>query len=201
MEDLFESIIGAVYLDSDKNTVAVMGVLGNILDVSVYLDSAESVKLGSYKNLLQEWCAQKSRRLPVPEYTVSWDGPDHIRVYTAQCKIGDELLGCGTGKNRKSAESAAAAAALDELMRRDAHCEQSQRLPEPTECARAYAKRHGCPPPEFQDMGETKRSTKTRPEFAVCCRFGGVEKLGVGASKKEARLCALREILMELQAF
>ena len=200
MEDLFESIIGAVYLDSDKNTARVMEVIGNILDVSAYLDSAERVKLGSCKNLLQEWCAEKSRRLPVPEYTVSWEGPDHLRVYTAECRIGDELLGRGVGKNRKSAESAAAAAALSELKLREGGALQRPQA-EPLELARAYAKKHGCPSPVYLDVKETERSTKTRPEFTVGCRFAGTEAFGVGASKKEARLSALRKILEELDAF
>ena len=197
MEDLFESIIGAVYIDSGKSTETVMGVLGNILDVSAYLYSAERVKLGSCKNLLQEWCAQKSRRLPVPEYSVSYEGPDHSRVYTAQCRIGGELLGSGRGKNRKSAESAAAAAALEELkLREDGRGEE--KLPEPTERASEYARAHGCKAPEFEEMGETEHSTKTRPEFAVGCSFGGVYKVGSGASKKEARLSALRSVLKAL---
>ena len=197
MEDLFESIIGAVYIDSGKNTETVMGVLGNILDVSAYLYSTERVKLGSYKNLLQEWCAEKSRRLPVPEYSVSFDGPDHSRVYTAECRIGGELLGSGSGKNRKSAESAAAAAALEQLkLREDKH--GANRAPALTECAAAYARTHGCASPEYDEQGETEQSTKTRPEFAVECRFGGAFGVGTGASKKEAKLSALRSVLEKL---
>ena len=199
MEDLFESILGAVYLDSGKSTTTVMSVIGKILDVSAYLNSTERVKLGSFKNLLQEWCAEKSRRLPIPEYTVSWDGPDHLRVYSAVCKIGGEILGRGTGKNRKSAESAAAAASLDELKRREMG-RAVERLPDLNECARSYAASHGCPPPEYGDIRETAGSTKTRPEYTARCSFGGASKVGVGASKKEARFSALREVLAKLGA-
>ena len=200
MEDLFESIIGAVYIDSGKSTVAVTAVLKNILDVSAYLNSRETVKLGSYKNLLQEWCAEKSRRLPVPEYTVSWEGPDHMRVYTAECKIGGEVVGTGHGKNRKSAESSAAAAALERL----SGAEQDKKTPsakaqDPIEIAKAYAKSHGVGAPVYNEMGESLRSTKTRPEFVVECQFTGKMKIGLGASKKEARLAALRQILEEIQ--
>ena len=200
MEDLFESIIGAVYLDSDKNTSAVMSVLKNILDISAYLDSERRGTLGSYKNLLQEWCAKKSRRLPVPEYTVSSKGPDHIKTYHAICKIGDTVYGEGVGKNRKRAESEAAKAALAALYEREKKSgeQNSAKLSDPAEIAREYMKKRSCPAPEYHDLGETSHSTKTRPEFSVECRFAGKIKSGVGASKKEARLSALKAVLAEL---
>ncbi len=201
MEDLFESIIGAVYLDSDKSMTAVTGVLGRILDVSRYLNGADTVKLGSCKNLLQEYCAEKSRRLPVPEYVISWEGPDHLRTYTAECRIGNEVFGTGCGKNRKSAEGEAAAAALEELKKRESSAELCKACTaDPTETAKAYSRTHGLRAPEYHDMGESLRSTKTRPEFVVECKFGGIMKLGLGASKKEARNNALLEILGELIA-
>ena len=118
MEDLFESIIGAVYIDSDKDLKMVTKVVTNMLDMSAYSDnSAASV---SPKNALQEWCADKKRRLPPPIYkTVSESGPDHKKEYERGVFIGDRLLASAKGKNQKSADAVAAKEALAVLMAED----------------------------------------------------------------------------------
>ena len=67
MEDLFESIVGAVYIDCGMNIDRVIKVVSKILDTSVYF-SAEAAPIQSYKNALQEWCADKKHRLPAPVY-------------------------------------------------------------------------------------------------------------------------------------
>lgn len=115
MEDLFESIIGAVYIDSDKDLKMVTKVVTNMLDMSVYSDSsAASV---SPKNALQEWCADKKRRLPPPVYkTVSESGPDHKKEYERGVYVGERLLATAKGKNLKTADSLAAKEALSILM-------------------------------------------------------------------------------------
>ena len=65
MEDLFESIIGAVYIDCGMDISRVITVVSGMLDVSVYF-SGDAAPIQSYKNALQEWCADKKHRLPAP---------------------------------------------------------------------------------------------------------------------------------------
>lgn len=116
MEDLFESIVGAVYIDADKNIEAVSRVVGHMLDMSVY--TSERAPMQSAKNALQEWCADKKRRLPAPVYkTLSEDGPDHRKIYERGVYIGDRLVARAKGKNQKMADSAAAQMALEALTR------------------------------------------------------------------------------------
>ena len=111
MEDLFESIVGAVYIDSGRDMREVIRLVGRILDTSVYTEGkAHSV---SPKNELQEWCADKKRRLPPPVYkTVGEEGPDHKKSYTRAVFIGDRMIASASGKNQKSADAEAARAAL-----------------------------------------------------------------------------------------
>ena len=66
MEDLFESIIGAIFIDSDMSIRTVMDVVAKMLDTSVYTSRQRIAQ--SAKNALQEWCADKKRRLPTPRY-------------------------------------------------------------------------------------------------------------------------------------
>ena len=115
MEDLFESIVGAIFIDSDMSISAVINAVSGMLDMSVYTDRQKISQ--SAKNALQEWCADKKRRLPAPRYeTLSEDGPDHKKTYVRGCYIGDKLMGRGIGKNYKLADSAAAEDALQALM-------------------------------------------------------------------------------------
>ena len=115
MEDLFESIIGAVYIDSGFNLESAAAVAEKMLDLSVYLTASKGA-MQSYKNVIQEWCADKSRRLPPPVYEKRREeGPDHNKSYTCVCIIGGKVLGEGTARSVKLAESEAARAALEAL--------------------------------------------------------------------------------------
>ncbi|MCQ2413291.1 MAG: ribonuclease III [Clostridia bacterium] len=119
MEDLFESIIGAVFIDSGKDMIAVGKVVDNMLDVGKYLtDAAPTIQ--SYKNALQEFCAAKQRRLPLPEYTViNESGPDHMKTFTVRCSVAGYAEKIATGKNRKTAENLAAQKTFQELTERE----------------------------------------------------------------------------------
>ena len=116
MEDLFESIIGAVYIDAGHSIDAVLGVVKKLLDVQEYLKS-NTPPMQSFKNALQEWCADKKHKRETPVYkTVSETGPDHKKIYERACYIGDKIYGIGIGKNQKLADTAAAEEALTALI-------------------------------------------------------------------------------------
>ncbi len=115
MEDLFESIIGAVYIDCNMDMQTVMGVVANMLDISEYMSTALPIQ--SSKNALQEFCADKKRRMPQPVYeTLSESGPDHKKTFVRGCYIGERLVAKGEGKNRKIADAIAAEQALKILV-------------------------------------------------------------------------------------
>ena len=192
MEDLFESIIGAIYIDSGKDIKRVIAVVSALLSPEEYLGGRGEV-IQSYKNSLQEYCADKKRRLPPPIYRVlDESGPEHKRSYKCGCYIGEELLGVGVGKNRKLAETAAAEKALSALKAKE------QRTLVPTDALseiKAYAAKEKIPSASFKDLGESERSTDTRPEFIVECKLLNISKQGVGQSKQEARAFAARAVL------
>ena len=115
MEDLFESIIGAIYIDSGFDMEAVLSSLELMLDLSLYLTKAHP-PIQSAKNRLQEWCADKKRRLPPPEYKkVGESGPDHDKTYVVVCFVDGKQLGEGSARSVKLAEAAAAEEALRTL--------------------------------------------------------------------------------------
>lgn len=193
MEDLFESIIGAVYIDCGMDMTTVIGVVSSILDVSAYF-SGRSEVIQSYKNALQEWCADKKHRLPPPVYTtVSESGPDHKRVYERAVKIGDRVVAVGKGKNQKAADTSAAEAAL-EILKREAEKTVEIKI-ESLAALREYAAKHKHPSPEFRDLGETARSNAGAREYIIECRLMGEATRGVAMSKQQARAIAAEEML------
>ena len=196
MEDLFESIIGAVYIDCGMDISTVIGVVRGILDVSVYYDGKAAV-MQSFKNALQEYCADKKHRLPAPVYkTLSEEGPDHRKIYERACLIGGEIFGTGRGKNTKIADTAAAEAALIRLKK---ECQSSEPIPDDAPARlKSHSQKNKLPSPEFRDLGETENSSNTDKEYAVECRYGGVIKKGIGKSKQDARARASQSVLEEL---
>ena len=196
MEDLFESIVGAVYIDCGMDMAMVIKVVSAILDVSVYFSGRTEV-IQSYKNALQEWCADKKHRLPPPVYTtVSESGPDHKRVYERAVSVGDRVLAVGKGKNQKAADSAAAEAALEVLKRENERCAEVKI--ESLSALREYAAKNKQPSPEFRDLGETARSNANMREYIIECRFMGRSTSGTAASKQDARAIAATQMLNEL---
>ena len=193
MEDLFESIIGAIYVDSGNDISEVIKCVTYMLDVSVYSNTKEA-PIQSAKNALQEWCADKARRLPAPVYkTLEESGPDHKKSYKRGCYVGDRLVGTGEGKNQKIADSMAAEAALLLLKEENApkikiDSDAPSRLKEL--CAKGKQ-----PSPEWRDLGETEKSTDSSKEFMIECRAMGKSAVGVGKSKAEARALAARSII------
>ena len=196
MEDLFESIVGAVYIDCGMDITRVIAVVSGMLDVSAYF-SEEAAPIQSYKNALQEWCADKKRRLPAPIYkTVSESGPDHKRVYERAVIIGDRTVATGKGKNQKIADSAAAEAAL-EILKKEDEKSNNVNLSSLSELKK-LASQSKQPSPEFRDLGEAPTSTASSKEFVIECRCMGVSAKAIGKSKQEARALAAKKVLTTL---
>lgn len=193
MEDLFESIIGAVYIDCEMNMQTVISVVTNMLDVNVYF-ATDVAPIQSFKNALQEWCADKKHRLPAPVYkTVSVSGPDHKRVYERAVIIGDRTVATGTGKNQKIADAAAAEAALEVLNR---ECEKNAYINTETITElKKYAASKKQPSPEFRDLGETPASNPQSREYLIECRCMGQSCTASAQSKQEARALAAEKVL------
>lgn len=198
MEDLFESIVGAVYIDCGMDIARVIKVVSGMLDVSAYF-SGEAAPIQSYKNALQEWCADKKHRLPTPVYkTVSESGPDHKRIYERAVFIGDRAVATGKGKNQKLADAAAAEAAL-EILKGESVKAAPVSLETLTKL-KNYAAQNKSPSPEFRDLGETPLSNANSREYIIECRCMGKSASATGRSKQEARALAAEKLLSELMS-
>ena len=111
LEDAFEALVGAVFLDSDFYTVKkfVLKVMKEIIEEIVLHDGIEDSKTA-----FQEYI-QKHGRKNIEYVLVNEEGPDHNKIYTMQVKVGGKAMGMGKGHSKKDAEQRAAKVALEML--------------------------------------------------------------------------------------
>ena len=106
-----EAVIAAIFLDQGLNTTT---------DFVLRLFNAELQKVIShgagvdYKSQLQELVQSRHQLAPIYRL-VEAVGPDHDRRFTVEVMVGDAVLGSGTGKSKKSAETEAARSALERI--------------------------------------------------------------------------------------
>ncbi|MEO8440161.1 MAG: ribonuclease III [Spartobacteria bacterium] len=106
--DAFEALLGAIYLDSDLETVRRF-ILAEMKDDLERLEE-EPLEVNP-KGQLQELLQAISPRSPVYEL-LSQEGREHERIFQVRVVWENLPLGEGSGRSKKQAESAAALAAL-----------------------------------------------------------------------------------------
>ena len=107
LEDVFEALIGAIYLDQDIGFT--YGYLERFLREDV-MNTDLSV-LTDPKTRLQEEM-QAEHRDSVKYVVIKEEGPAHDRTFTVNVMFNDIVLATGTGKSKKAAEEDAASKAL-----------------------------------------------------------------------------------------
>ena len=107
----FEAVTGAVYIEHgiDRTREWLLQLLAPELEAELPLD-----RLKAPKSRLQELAYAETGR--PPHYRlVSAEGPHHARLYEVEVSIGGRVLGQGSGRNRREAETGAANQALGAL--------------------------------------------------------------------------------------
>ncbi len=106
-----EAVIAAIYLDQGLATTR---------DFILRLFHAELEKVASrgatvdYKSQLQE-LIQESWQITPAYYVIEAAGPDHDRRFTVEVRVGDTVLGKGSGKSKRIAETEAARSVLQQI--------------------------------------------------------------------------------------
>ncbi len=110
LSDTVEAVLGAVHLSGGFEVSA--QVIHLLFDPLIEAASAMGAGL-DWKTSLQELSAEHG--LGVPEYVIEDDGPDHLKTFKAQVRVGESLYGNGVGRSKKEAEQAAAETAYSEI--------------------------------------------------------------------------------------
>ena len=110
LADVFESFIGALYLDQGLESV--VAFLEVVLFPKVDIGAFSHVM--DYKSQLQELVQQKNNGALTYEI-IDEKGPAHSRTFVTRVALADEELGVGHGRSKKEAEQQAAQLAIRKL--------------------------------------------------------------------------------------
>ncbi len=94
--DLFEAIVGAIYLDGGIESAR------RFFFSHFQQDLEEALKkpMRNWKAELQDYSQKKYQRPPVYK-VVRESGPDHSKVFEVAAYIGDQIVGEGKGSSKK----------------------------------------------------------------------------------------------------
>ncbi|UCH42219.1 MAG: ribonuclease III [Dehalococcoidales bacterium] len=106
----FEAVIAAIFLD--QGLTITRDIILRLIDAK--LQELISTGTVDYKSELQEFIQARKQQSPTYE-VIEITGPDHNRTFTVEVRLGETVLGRGSGKNKKAAESKAARSALEQL--------------------------------------------------------------------------------------
>jgi ribonuclease III len=110
LADVFEAILGAVYLDAGLSAAA--SFLQRTLLGPAFAAEDQGIERTDHKSALQEWLQQRGRS-PV-EYRVQREsGPDHQKIFEVEVWHCNEKISASEGRSKKEAEQDAARLALD----------------------------------------------------------------------------------------
>ena len=111
LSSVLEAVIAAIFIDRGLAVTRklVLGWLAG--ELQEVMGRKRNV---DYKSQLQELIQSKYRSSPSYR-TIQDTGPDHDKLFTVEVVIRDRVLGRGTGKSKKLAETEAARSALEQF--------------------------------------------------------------------------------------
>ena len=104
LEDTFEAVIGAVYLDLGWE-VAKDYVIRQLAPEFQKVKIGQNLK--DFKTTLQE-VVQRDPTKKIEYVELGTSGPDHMKIFECAAKINGKIFGTGKGKSKKIAEQVAA---------------------------------------------------------------------------------------------
>ncbi len=111
LADAVEALLGAVYLS--KGFAAAQKTILTLFQ-GIFADMKGGMLRLDYKTLLQEYAQENYATTPSYKI-VAEEGPPHAKVFTAQLRLNQQVMGQGCGKTKKEAEQQAAQEAYKKI--------------------------------------------------------------------------------------
>lgn len=111
LEDAFEALLGAIYLDAGENIATVAAFLLPFIKRELLKMERELQPLEDYKTLLQQY-VQQTPGEELHYELLDETGPDNAKTFTVRVLINSNSFGTGQGTSKKEAEQNAAREAL-----------------------------------------------------------------------------------------
>ncbi len=108
--DVFEAIVGAIYLDGGLSSVKSFFLCHFEEEVNEAIGSPPR----NYKADLQDYSQRKHQKTPVYK-VVQESGPDHAKIFHVMVFVNEQEAGIGLGASKKEAEQRAAFDAMSKL--------------------------------------------------------------------------------------
>ncbi|MBO5374594.1 MAG: ribonuclease III [Clostridia bacterium] len=106
LENAFEAILAAIYLDSSHSKEAVSKFLLPLILEEIEEASKNEINR-DYKTALQQFI-QASSKERLTYACVAERGPDHEKLFDVEVRLNSNVIGKGTGRNKREAEQLAA---------------------------------------------------------------------------------------------
>ena len=106
-----EAVIAAIFLD--QGSAITRDFILRLLNPELQKVVSQGAGV-DYKSQLQELIQAREQQTPA-YHVVEATGPDHDKRFTVEVRVGDTVLGRGSGKGKKAAETEAARAVLEQL--------------------------------------------------------------------------------------
>ncbi len=106
-----EAVIAAIFLD--RGSSIARDFILRLLDAELEKVASQGAGV-DYKSELQELIQDREQKTPTYQ-VIEAMGPDHDKRFTVEVRLGEAVLGRGSGKSKKAAETEAARSALKQL--------------------------------------------------------------------------------------
>ena len=190
LEDLFESIVGAIYLDVGRNLNKTKKIVLPLLEIESELDEYDGKIKISYKNLVQEWCDKYGYSKPVYNTYQTQDG------FISTCYVREQnVKEEGWGNNRKEAEKVAAEIVylkLEDIESSFASVDIS--FENSINMLQEYCQNKDIPKPEYKTIKDVVFDDNSH-EFTVRCTLNGRNTEGKGERVKKDKKDAAYKML------
>lgn len=193
LEDLFESIVGAVYLDSGENVTETQKIIAPLLEINKEMDEFDGKFNLSYKNLVKEWCEKRGSE---PEYiTVSVEGGFVSRCVIAKANIDINGLVKSTKKEAEKAVAEIVYPYLEDVESSYVSAEVS--LENAINMLQEYCHKKRLKDPVYAMLEDVTLADNSH-NFKVSCSLSGITVYGFGSKKTDAKKQSAYAMLKQL---
>jgi len=115
LSDCMEAIFGCVYID--QGFEAAKELIEKLMVPQIYAFLDHKI-VRDYKTAIQEFCQKSWKKVPI--YVLErTEGPDHSRTFFVSVNLNGKVFGPAAGKNKKTAQQAAAKMAYKALIEKE----------------------------------------------------------------------------------
>ena len=199
LEDLMESIAGAIYVDTGMDFLATSEAVQQLMNLAEIIDEKQEMIHISYRNDLQEWSQDKAHYygMPVYEEEALPNGNFFVRVHLPN----SDLSATAEDRSTKKACEAAARALLHKLKSADNQADSihapMHRYPDDIGRLQEHAQARHLPLPVYVDVKDEPLPDHTY-RFTVSCTYAGKTVYGVGSAKAIAKRLSAGEMMKAL---